>query len=501
VGGNSSAAMLGTILSHIRQQCARGFRVPNSTSGGRPVRAAAVTAAVLLVAASGYVVADAYDVVPGFVTVAPRDVPPAPFLTAAAVAPRPAPSTAVAPWNPDAPVPDAGVVQQLAQDLREDSRTGDSTNVIVVDALTGFVLADLGADNPQVPASATKVLTMLGAIANLGVDYRATTIVQWDGAGVLTLVAGGDMMLAAGNGHAGTGSDAMGWAGMGDLADQLAQTVGARQVQLRVDDALFPGDGFNDEWPQYAIDVGYVARVTGLAVEGARLDPTETYSERYDDPSLAAGEVLAAELEARGFTVSTVRRGTAPVDNTVAATVEGAPLSEVTEYVWRDSDNTIAEVVSLLNALGTGRAATADAASNATREGLRGLGLDDTDLQLFDGAGFSTKNRVTPRHLTDALAAAAAEPSTARVLEWLPVAALEGTLQNRFIDTPAAGFTRGKTGSLTGVTSLAGAVSTAEGRQLYFAALLDGMPAGQEIPRAALDEFVQALANCGCDGS
>ena len=55
-------------------------------------------------------------------------------------------------------------------------------------------------------------------------------------------------------------------------------------------------------------------------------------------------------------------------------------------------------------------------------------------------------------------------------------------------------------GSLTGVTALTGVVTTADGRQLAFATLLDGMAYGQTRPQAAIDEFVDALAECGCGG-
>jgi D-alanyl-D-alanine carboxypeptidase/D-alanyl-D-alanine-endopeptidase (penicillin-binding protein 4) len=63
----------------------------------------------------------------------------------------------------------------------------------------------------------------------------------------------------------------------------------------------------------------------------------------------------------------------------------------------------------------------------------------------------------------------------------------------------AAGVMRAKTGSLTGVTSLAGIISTAEGRLLTFAILADGMPYGQDRPRDAFDDFLLALTQCGCD--
>ena len=82
----------------------------------------------------------------------------------------------------------------------------------------------------------------------------------------------------------------------------------------------------------------------------------------------------------------------------------------------------------------------------------------------------------------------------------LPVAALDGTLGNRLHDTSAAGTVRAKTGSLEQTASLAGVVTTADGRQLAFAVMANGFPAnGGGAAAAAIDNhFVAPLASCGC---
>ena len=119
-------------------------------------------------------------------------------------------------------------------------------------------------------------------------------------------------------------------------------------------------------------------------------------------------------------------------------------------------------------------------------------------LVLYDGAGYSNRNQVSPQTLVDALVRAPDFENTADLLVYLPLGGLEGTVGKRFAGDSAAGFLRAKTGSLTGVTALAGVVTTADGRQLAFATLLDGMPAGQSRPMAAVDDFVNGLAQCGC---
>ncbi|WNM27826.1 D-alanyl-D-alanine carboxypeptidase/D-alanyl-D-alanine-endopeptidase [Demequina capsici] len=478
----------------------------------RTVIAVAVPSALVV----AYVGADIADLVPGPLTAAAVEQA-APYLTAS-----PAPSSSMLPvlldgMGEDAPEPSAAAIQTLAQGLRDDSRTGASTNVSVVDLLTGDVLADLGADDPQTPASTTKVLTVTAALATLGPDHTFTTSVSWDETTrTLTLIAGGDILLAAGYGHGeDLGADvsaddvatfggphpANGYAGVADLADQIVSSLGTGigPVTVAVDTGAYPGPAYPDSWPAYALQHGYAGRVTGIEIDEGRLTD-DAYAQRSEDPSGDVATTLASLLTDRGITVSGTASRASSSSAAIVASVESAPLSDIVAYTLRDSDNTVAEQLGRNIALAAGNPATPAGAAQAITDALAGMGVDTAGLQLHDSAGFSDQNLITPNQLVGALRATALNPATSGILDWLPIVGVEGTVADRAATDEVVGRSLAKTGSLTGVTALAGLVETADGRWLVFSTLLDGMAAGQTQPRAAIDDFTAALAGCGCEG-
>lgn len=465
----------------------------------RRVVTAMVVPVVLLAGTAGYAWADAVDMVPGILTDDPIEVLPAPFITADTVHPAQGPD-AVARLLGEAPLPDAAALQALAQALRDDPRTGASTSIVVADLVTGETLVSIEGSDPQTPASTAKILTILAAVHVLGPDYTFATTALYDpGRNEVAILAGGDMMLAADAGHQGRIAQANGWAGLGDLADQVVAALadqGVTSVKVVYDDSAYPGPAIPAAWPAYVVPMGYGAPVTGLGINIARTTD-EFYAPRWPNPSANVGEEFALRLLERGIqaTYSGSRPGATGVE---VGVVRSAPLWRIGEHTIADSDNTIAELLSRVLARETGRPANPAGASAAVLAGLQDLGFDTTGIAFFDGAGYSTRNRVSAAQLVDALRLTLTDENTGDFLQWLPVGAMEGTVAGRYNDTAAAGLVRAKTGSLTGVTSLAGIVQTQEGRVLVFAVLADGMPAGQDRPRSAIDEFVTALAQCGC---
>lgn len=468
---------------------------------GLAARAAAATTTFALLAGGGYLVADTFDLVPGFLTNAPVAAPPAPFPTAPGARLGPELTSGLAPLGTDAPVPSATSVEDLVAELaKAEDYLGKRVGVLVTDAATGQGIAGRAATTDFVPASTQKLLTAAAALSTIGSDRTLDTTAFLAGATV-TLVGGGDMMLAAG---AGDPAKVNGRAGLADLAGTVAVAVeaaGLDAVTVRVDDSLFSGPSVAPSWDTDNVEAGYGAPVTALAVDVARRS-SGTYAPRFADPTLAAGRDFATALGKAGVTVTgTIARAVPAEGATEVGRVSSAPMSELVGYFLQTSDNTITEVAGRLVAIETGLPGSVQGATTAVLDVVGALGVDLTGARLTDASGLGEGSRLSPRLLNELLLRMVdpALPALREAALQMPLAGVSGTLHERFTTTDARGRVRAKTGSLPNVSSLAGTLVTADGRLLVFAVLVDDFPDDNAWnARATIDKFVSRVAECGC---
>jgi D-alanyl-D-alanine carboxypeptidase/D-alanyl-D-alanine-endopeptidase (penicillin-binding protein 4) len=407
--------------------------------------------------------------------------------------PQPSRTPLLQPARAEAPVPTtAGLRRALAAALK-DPALGRRIALSVRDATTGRALLELRATAAVTPASTAKIVTALAALTVLEPDARLTTRVLQGTVGDVVLVGAGDPTLAGRLATAGFPERAR-------LADLAAQLKGVAVRRVVVDDRLFTGPRTGPGWRPGYVTNGDVAPVSALAVDGGRTSARRN-SPRAQDPALAAGRQLADLLEVRA-----VVRGSAPAGAAELAKVDSAPVSDLVEAMLTRSDNDLAESLGRHVALASGEPAsfTGEVAAMRTALGplLARAGLAPGALGLRDASGLSVLNRLQPSALTRLLALVGQDARYAPVLTGLPVAGFDGTLAKRYRTGPAAtaaGSVRAKTGTLNGVSALAGLVRTRDGRLLAFDVTADGVPlTGTLTAQAALDRLAARLAACGC---
>lgn len=375
-----------------------------------------------------------------------------------------APPTALA--NPDTIL--------AAQLTRQMVFAGPQSGAYVYDLSSSTPLFAERSDVPRPPASVEKIYTATTALQLLGPEARFTTSVlgtghlgpagRWEGN--LYLRGGGDPTFGSSwfiaNHYGGLGSS------VSTLARRLVK-AGIRNVS---------GGVYGDE--------SYFDSLRGEPASGYRLDPDlegalsalsfnrgESGHER-GSHSLAAfaARQLRAVLAADGVHTHRGGAATTPRQANVLARLKSPPLRTLLGLTLPPSDNFFAET--LLKDIGArfGGAGSTSAGVKVVQRVISGYGIH---AHILDGSGLSHSDATTPRQVVSLLADLATKPIGTTLRNDMAVAGQTGTLEDRMRGTPAAGRCQGKTGTLVGVSNLAGYCTAANGDVLAFAFFTDGI--------------------------
>ena len=152
-------------------------------------------------------------------------------------------------------------------------------------------------------------------------------------------------------------------------------------------------------------------------------------------------------------------------------------MDQVLHKMMKESDNLYAESMYYQIAASTGnRPASAKSARSVERQLIRKLGLDASRCKLADGSGLSLYNYLSAEQECLLLRYAYRNENIYPHLRpSLPIAGIDGTLRKRMRGTSASGNVRAKTGTLTGIITLAGYCTAANGHDLCFVILNNGI--------------------------
>jgi D-alanyl-D-alanine carboxypeptidase/D-alanyl-D-alanine-endopeptidase (penicillin-binding protein 4) len=200
-----------------------------------------------------------------------------------------------------------------------------------------------------------------------------------------------------------------------------------------------------------------------------------------DGPAYAYGAFRGLWEEQGGSITGTLRLGQVPPGRKPDVTFESLPLAEVIRPVNKFSNNVMTRQIWLT--LGAERLGPPGTMARS-REALDGIlgkaGLDFPELIMDNGAGLSRTTRISARSLGRLLLHAAESPYRSEFEASLSIAGLDGTTRRRYRRDPMAGRMHLKTGSLNGVTAIAGFVRSESGQEYVVVAITNhsGPPYG-----------------------
>ena len=430
-----------------------------------------------------------------------------------------------------------------------------NVGVKVVSLSSGNVLYEKDGDKLYHPASTMKLITAAAALVKLGPNYRFRTTLYADGIedgsviGDVYLKGRGDPRFEsrdleelveklAAKGVKTIGGDIVvdeayfddirrgkGWmwddGPLGGYYSHLsALTINHNGVRVRVSPGRKIGDPVDVQLEpptRYMKIVNEAATVTAsdattlsikrqwkpveanvLTVRGSMEIGQAEVSRHVDvvDPALYCGTLLKEMLAQKGIVHrGSIRYGIVPNGAVKIANHASVPLSRILWGMNKSSDNLTAELV--LKTIGAelkGAPGTAQKGIVAIGEFLNEIGLVSSRYSAADGSGVSRYNLVTASALTNLLTYMfnnfAMMPE---YLASLPIAGVDGTLKRRMKDMSARGILRAKTGTMRGVSTLAGYTMTADGEILAFAVLMSNFKGSANLRRRLQDKIGDAL--------
>lgn len=457
--------------------------------------------------------------------------------------------TAAANENHGAGTTPAGITERLAAIFAEASPSG-LIGFAAAETRHGAMIFEHQGRTPLKPASVLKLFTTAAALDHLGPDFRYETQVYLVNQELWVIGAGdpglGDQRLAEKLGKP------VDWA-FQEWGGRLSERGVSELRAIVLSDDVFDGQGRHEDWPAAQSEAWYQAPVGGLNYNDNCLDAVArvangrvelrltprlpdsfvrnslsvgkkhapTLSRAPDSdlflfkgslarsdsfapisvhrPTVFFGHALAEALAARGIrcTNGVLRRASPPTASAPArAELIATHVTPLRDVLWRCnafSQNMFAEcVLKSLQAYGRDGRRCGEPGSwaggvQALTGALQRLGIP-TDGAIFrDGSGLSHENRVSAGQIVALLTAMARHQQRELWIESLAEAGEDGTLRRRFASLK--GRLRAKTGTIAGVSALAGYVTREDGELLAFALLVNSA-----APAKLQERVIEALA-------
>ncbi len=383
------------------------------------------------------------------------------------------------PVEPQPPSTFAKPLEKLQADidaiLQDVLFTIASISIKVVAVETGEVIYAKNAHKLHHPASTTKLFTAATALAKLGSDYQFETTLYTDEStetqaiGNIYFKGSADPVLQSDD--------------IVKLCDALVQTgIKLIHEDIVVDETYFDTvrEGPGWMWDDKPL------RISALSIRNVEPDA------KTGSRAIACGHLLKTILMQKGINIGgQVTTGKVPPDARSIAKHLSPPLADIIKLMNKPSDNWIAEM--LFKAIGAevkGEPGTWKKGRETVTEFLGEIMEEPSVHRFVDGSGLSRYNLLNAELLTKLLIYMYHNfELMPEYMASLPIAGVDGTLKNRMQGMYAEKVLRAKTGTLSGVSALAGYTKTADGEVFAFGILISHYVGSATTARGIQDKI------------
>ena len=235
-----------------------------------------------------------------------------------------------------------------------------------------------------------------------------------------------------------------------------------------------------------------VAFEQALLMRGIQVTGSATAAHRVSN---GTGDFIGERSEPIRLERSNLDTVVAPITGRrVLGTHISVPVAEDIKVTNKVSQNLHAELLLRLLGKELGRDGSLEQGTRVVRQFLIDTGISDQDFFFYDGSGMSMDDRIAPRAFTHLLVWVARQPWSGEFRATLPIAGVDGTLTNRFRNSPLKGKLWAKTGTLNEAVALSGYLTAASGKTVVFSVMANGNRPGSNAESVAVEKICEAIA-------
>ena len=397
-------------------------------------------------------------------------------------------------------------IKRRIEDVLSKLPSSTVSAILLYNPLNRDTIYSLNPELSVIPASNTKLFTTSVALSVMGSDYKLSTKIMTDDKNFKDGIINGNLYIK------GFGNSLFTTEALVEMVRKL-KSMHIKRITGNIigDDSYFDNlytrsDWINDEHanlnlpPISALVIDRNRTVERKRVKIRRKRKSYyrviSYAKNISDPPVFAARLLKEKLIENGINVSgSIEKGITP-GNAVTLAESSILLKDLIQTINKRSDNFLAECLfKTIGAVATGNQGNSFYSTQTIIKFLKDNGIYSEGTSIVDGSGISRFDQVTVSAIVGLLEKIYFDLAHYKdFLNSLSVAGIDGTLRHRMMGSSAENNFHGKTGTLNGVSSLSGYLSTKNGTELIISIIFQFKSGGAAYYRKVENEIVEILS-------
>ena len=351
----------------------------------------------------------------------------------------------------------------------------------------------------MIPASNTKLFTTAVALSNLGGDFKISTRIFTNDFNIKDGVINGNLYIK------GFGNSTFSQYDLERMVNEI-KFKGITRVTGNIigDDTYFDNVYKRDDWITDETANVKLPPISALTVDRNRKVIHKRRGRRIrtsvaavENPPLNAASILRSKLIESGIRIDKNSSIGETPEQVLLLSESGIQLRELIKPINKHSDNFLAEgLFKTIGAEASQDQGNAFYSTQAILDFIEDNGIFSTGTAVVDGSGISRFDQITPGAIVGLLEVMYFDVNNYNdYYNSLSIAGVDGTLRHRLKGSLAENNFRGKTGSLNGVTSIAGYLKTVSNEDIIVSIIFEFPKGGSDYYKSIEDDIVKALCS------